>query len=183
MGEDWKLELKPKEMQQAKVGHAKRWVGKQEVVLCMFTLCQVDLLFASDYWCVYFIVLTSLDNHPWYCDSSRCSCCYSCILVHCICRKQKLLLCQHQRYRPLLPGERKRFRNLNSTWRNWNMPRWVVFGDEVWVKVYQSCMLFEGSIISAGFMLTLSKMAQVLLQLLLTHSIYYLVITFAGNWS
>lgn len=24
MGEDWKLELKPKEMQQAKVGHAKR---------------------------------------------------------------------------------------------------------------------------------------------------------------
>ena len=35
-------------------------------MLCIFTLCQVDLLFGVFASGVFFVVLTSLDNHPWY---------------------------------------------------------------------------------------------------------------------
>ena len=58
----------------------------------------------------------------------------------------------------------------------------------VWQSVSESVpvMLFDilVSFQHAGFiLLILDKMAHVLLQLPPTHSIYYLVVIFAGNWS
>ena len=45
MGEDWKLELKQKKMQQAKVGHVKCWskVAPAATFNTVFTVCSLHL--------------------------------------------------------------------------------------------------------------------------------------------